>query len=178
MLGSTTLVEWLGQNLAELMPYKVIRTYQRGVRFTRGTQPRALMPGWHWFLPVVQSIEILTVSQDSINLPTQTIITRDQKQLTFSGVVLYEITDPVAYWCHVQDATNTMRDKAMLFLARRFRRCTLEQATRMQRRTERVLRARLTDDARAWGLLVVDVGLTDFSTARPFRLYGDSPALL
>lgn len=48
----------------------------------------------------------------------------------------------------------------------------------MQRRTERLLRERLSDEAAAWGLAVVDVGLTDFATAKPIRLYGDTPTLL
>lgn len=175
MLGATTLVEWIGQNVAELMPFRVVRPYQRGVRFTRGIYPTTLAPGWHWFVPIYQTIEIVGVAEDSINLPTQTIMTRDGQPLTFSGAILYRISDPVAYWCAVQDAQNSLRDKAMLFLARRLRRRTFAQAVRLQHRTEELLRGELSEKSGRWGIEICDVGLTDFSTARPYRIYNDAP---
>ena len=37
MIGATTLVEWVGANLREIMPFRIVRTYQRGVRFRGGS---------------------------------------------------------------------------------------------------------------------------------------------
>jgi hypothetical protein len=97
------LVQGLFENLAELLPVKVVRSYERGVKWTLGRNPTQLDPGPHLRVWFYHSIETAIVADDTIELPTQSIITKDEKLVVFKAIIGFKIDDIVKHFTNVTD---------------------------------------------------------------------------
>lgn len=170
----TSIVEIILQNLMELMPFRIIMSYQKGVRWTMGQNPKELAPGFHWCLPLRHSVEIVSCAEEFQNLPTQSVTTQDGKQICFSANIGYRITDAVAYFCEVQDFDKAVSALAMTHLAERVREKDYAWLVANQRDLERSLRGTLETRLKVWGAEVTKVGFTDYVQARQFRLFQDA----
>ncbi|RTL04091.1 MAG: SPFH domain-containing protein [Acidimicrobiia bacterium] len=173
MLGGATLVGWLGENIAALVPFRIVRSYQRGVRFWLGAEGREVEPGFWWIVPGLLTLELVDTRADTTNLPTQSVTTSDGKSVTFSANVEFSITDPVAYVIGVQQFDTSLTNVAMSHLAKRVRAWTWDELVTEQRALELSLRDTMTTRAKKWGVTIHDVGITDLTCARTLRFYGD-----
>lgn len=173
MFGAPTLVDWIGQNLRELAPWRIVRTYQRGVRFRAGIDVEELSPGWHWFVPVWESIEVVDVVSDVLNLPTQSITTKDKRTVSFSANVEFETVDARLRYTKVLDFEMSLARIAMGHIAMKAREWTWEELFTGQRDLENSLKRTLTTRAAAWGIQINEVRLTDCVVSRAYRLLGD-----
>lgn len=171
---TTTIVDWIGQNLAAAVPFRILRSYERGVRFWMGAPGPELGRGFWWVVPGIWPLERVDTRRDTMNLPTQSITLKDGTSVTFSANVEFEIADAVAYLTSVQQFDFSATNIAMNHLAKRVREWTWEELVREQRDLERSLRDTLTTRAKVWGVRVLEVGITDLTRAKTFRLYGDS----
>lgn len=169
----TTLVGWIGQNIAALVPFKIVRSYQRAVRFWLGKPGKELGQGFWWTIPGLLTIEVVDVRDDTANLPTQSVTTSDGKSVTFSANVRFSITDAVAYVTTVQQFDFSLTNIAMSHLAKRVRDNTLSDLLAEQRQLESSLRDTMTTRAKRWGVTIHEVGLTDLTCAKTMRFYGD-----
>lgn len=162
------------ENLVTFLPFRIVHSYQRGVRFSRGVaQAAQLEPGVHWFLPLFQSIEVVSVASEVLNLPTQTVTTLDGEPVSFSANIEYQVVDVVAMYCNVQDFEASVIGAAMGHLATKVRKNNYLDLVAEQSPLERSLRDTLTTRLKEWGVKVLDVRLTDFVRARAYRVYGD-----
>lgn len=186
MLGGATLIEWLGENIKELAPFAVIPVYARGVRMFFGRiydhgeghpWTGELGPGLWLKIPWIWPIETVNVVPQVVNLPTQTITTKDGVPLSFSANIEFEIFDATASWTKVQSIHSSVAFLCMSHMARRLRDRTMQDALDGGRDLERSLASSLSTRLSGWGVRVTDVGLSDMVKTRPLRLYGDVPTI-
>jgi regulator of protease activity HflC (stomatin/prohibitin superfamily) len=160
--------------LKALWPVVLVYEYQAGVRFRLGRYVGTVPPGWYWCWWWVDELERVTVVEQSVNLPTQSVATRDGRNISFSANLTYEIADAGLYFTKVQDFERSLVDQAMIHLAQRVREFddfpTLHAA---QRELERSLKDTMTTRVKRWGVQITGVGLTDLTPARVYRLLSD-----
>jgi regulator of protease activity HflC (stomatin/prohibitin superfamily) len=176
MMG-TTVVEHIFANIEKLLPFQIIKEYERGVRFTLGRNPKELKPGPHWRLPMIHFILAYDVVDEVMNLPTQSVITKDNKPVCFSVNIAFRIADVVQHACNVQDFNESTAGAAMTHLSKRVRESTLEELEKPEglKKLEDSLRGTLTTKMKRWGTEVIDVGFTDFvPVPRALRLFMDT----
>lgn len=171
---NSTIVDIILQNLMELMPFRIIMSYQFGVRWTFGKKPTRLDAGFHWCLPLRHSVDIVNQTEEVLNLPTQSVTTKDGKIVCFSCNVGVRVVDPVAYYCEVQDFNLSVNALAMTHLAARVRELDYAEAAHDLRSLEKSLRNTLETRLKKWGAEITSVGFTDFVLARQFRLFQDT----
>lgn len=166
-------VRLIAEKIYEIWPFRIVRVYQRGVRFWLGrVVGEQLGPGLYSFLPFFGSIEMVDVVEDVVDLPTQSVTTNDGKGVTFSANVCYEITDAVLHWTAVQDFHDNMSRAACSHLAVRVREQSYADLSSAegQKKLEASLKGTLTTKVRPWGVQVLSVNLTDLVAAKHFRL--------
>jgi regulator of protease activity HflC (stomatin/prohibitin superfamily) len=166
------LLQWLLDNLREWKFIVFIRDYQRGVHFRKGLYLRTLDPGWWVRIPYVDDVEDVTVVDDVLDLPVQSITTKDGHMVSFSANIAYEIVDVHKMYCRVQDFETSLSRAAMNHLARKVRDWTWDELMLNQRDLEKSLRDTMTTRVKEWGVKVLDVGLTDLVQAQQYRVYG------
>jgi regulator of protease activity HflC (stomatin/prohibitin superfamily) len=169
---NTTLLDAVVNNLAVLIPARMVHEYERGVLFAGGRVKRELPPGLHWFVPGWQSIEVLPVAPETRDLPTQSVMTKDGKSVTFSCNVCYRIVDPCRNYVAIQSFDESLIAFAMVHLAGSISSRTLAAIKRDREALEVELADTLSEKVAAWGAEIEWIGLTDLVETRAFRLYG------
>lgn len=172
------IVNAVFQNVMELMPYRIVKFYQHGVRSTWGKAPKVLKPGLRWCFWLMHDIVVVPSTEEVIDLPTQTIITKDRKTLCFSVNIGRVITDPVLWMSGVHDFDASSRALAMIHLSKRVGAMTLDEFIQGREALEKSLRGTLETLWKPWGTECTHVGFTDFSeTTQVVRFLQDQNAM-
>ena len=158
-----------------LLPFVIVRSYQRGVRWRFGKDPKELGPGFHWKVWLWHQCEISDIVDEAIELPIQSVITKDEKLVCFSANIGFRICDIVKHWENVQDFHESTKAVAMTHLARRVREQTLSDLIGDLKKLEDSLENTLTTRFKKWGTEVFSVGFTNFAEVpRQMRIFGDA----
>jgi regulator of protease activity HflC (stomatin/prohibitin superfamily) len=97
---------------------KVVKEYERGVKFTFGKFTRIMSPGLRLVVPVFQTWQKVDVRIKTIDVPDQDAITRDNVSIKVNAVLYYKVSDSQRAIIEVQNfnyavsqlAQTTMRD--------------------------------------------------------------------
>lgn len=175
--GISNLVEALSSNLLQLMPFTIIYTYERGVRYTFGRNPVELQPGFRLRVYLVHTVDKVVVVDDVLTTPTQSVITRDGKLVCFRASIAYRVADAVKHYNGVTDFETSTLSIAQRHLAKRIRECPLAELETPEglKKLEDSLKGTLSTKFAAWGTEVFDVGFVDFAEVpTQIRLFGDA----
>lgn len=171
-----SFIQWIVDLFNAISPLYVIMSYQNGVRWTFGRKPKALGPGVHLKLWPVHEIELVSMVDDYMELPLQSVTTKDKKPITFSVGIGYRIVDAVKHYCEVTEFKEATAGIAMMHLAERVREQTEEELTADLKSLERSLSGTLTTRLKDWGTVVFRVGFVDYCIGiRTYRLLGGIP---
>lgn len=172
-----TFLEVLVQYLVELLPLRIIRNYQAGIRFTWGRRVSPVSPGVHFRLLGLSEIDVIDVAEQVVKLPMQRITTKDRKPVAVQGELCYRVVDPVKYHTAVLHTDVSVVNLCLAHMHWQVRRRELERILRGQGGLERAIMKRLEPAAERWGVEVVAFCLTDLVEARFYGLIGDGPGL-
>jgi regulator of protease activity HflC (stomatin/prohibitin superfamily) len=165
-----TLLANLWTIIEVVLPFRVVRVYQRGVKFRLGILKPTLEPGFHWIIPMIDQVDIVDVNQETKNLPNQSVTTKDGKAVTFSVNIIYETLDAALLFTAVQSHEESFTAVAMVHMAQRIREWEWHELLEGQKDLEKSLRDTLTTRVKPWGIRIVGVGITDLTQARPIRI--------
>lgn len=166
--------EKIGENLLELMPWYVVRSYEEACEWTFGKNPRSRGPGWHWRWYGITSYEKMSVVDDVLELPVQTVISKDKKSISFKAVVLFRIRDVVAHFCNVNEFKSSTQALAMAHLAKRVREQSLDDTELDLKKLEDSCAGTLNTKLKTWGTEVFGVSFVDFAEVPThIRLWGN-----
>lgn len=154
---------------------RIVRTYEQGVRFTNGIHSeKPVSPGVYAVIPFFDDIEKVNIQEDTIDLPMQTVTTKDEKSVTLSWNVEYQVVDAVKHFMAVRDFDENMPRRAARHIASRVRDKTLVELTEDQKELEDSLKGTLNTKAKTWGVKILDVGITDIVQAKTYRFISGS----
>lgn len=97
---------------------KVVKEYERGVKFTLGRFTGVMKPGLRLVIPILQSWKRVDVRIKAIDVPDQDAITKDNVSLKVNAVLYYKVSDAAKAIIEVEEfnyavsqlAQTTMRD--------------------------------------------------------------------
>ena len=97
---------------------KIVKEYERGVKFTLGKYAGIMTPGLRLVIPVIQSWQRVDIRIKAIDVPDQDAITRDNVSLKVNAVLYYKVSDSKKAIIEVEEfnyavsqlAQTTMRD--------------------------------------------------------------------
>lgn len=174
-MNPASIIEIILNNLMQLMPFRILLSFQLAVRWTMGEKPENLGPGFHWCLWFRHNIEIVSSAEEFFNLPTQSVALPSGEMLCYSCNIGTKVVDAVHYYCDVQDFRESLEALAMTHLAKNVRKAnTFAEAVAGLDKLEASLRGRLETKLKRWGVEVTEVGFTDFVHVQTqVRLFGD-----
>lgn len=165
-------------NITNLLPIRKIHSYEQGVKFSFGQDKRLLKTGIHFYIPYIQGIEVRPTVPEVINLPNQSLITRDDKIVCISGAVEYQIQDLRKWWVSVQDFDATLVNTALGYIGRSVRQSQFDDIRTNTGAFEVDVYNKLKEKIDGWGVDLIDFYVTDFAPVKTFRLIGDGTPLL
>lgn len=165
------IVEWLGLFIPRLV---IVRSTHAGVRFRYGKQATAIKPGLCVYWPIVTEVEVIAVARQTLNLPSQSLTTKDGHRVVVGGMVVYSITDVVASMAKAWDVADAIKDVSMSAITKVITK--MEYADILGDITGDV-QAAITKETRrtlkSFGVRVYRTAITDFSKAIVLKNIGD-----
>src|SRR3989344_869407 len=97
---------------------KVVREYERGVKFTLGKYSGLMQPGLRLVIPIIQSWERVDLRVKAVDVPDQDCISKDNVSVRVNAVLYFKVADPKKaiidienyYYATSQLSQTTMRD--------------------------------------------------------------------
>ena len=101
-----------------LSSLKIVKEYERGVRFTLGKFSGTMVPGLRLVIPMIQSWQRVDIRVKAVDVPDQDAITKDNVSIKVNAVLYYKIADSKKAIIEVEEfnyavsqlAQTTMRD--------------------------------------------------------------------
>lgn len=159
-------------------PVVWVQPWEAAVRITSlGSRQRvtAIGPGLHAKMPFLQLIETADVAATTINLPPQSLTSRDGKSVTAAGIVKYMIKDVRPLFTAVVDREDVLRDVALGAIAEAVEHRTWEELIADRPLVRREVRASITKEVAHYGYKVERFTFSDLSQGRTIRLMQELP---
>ena len=116
----------------DLLFFKIIAPWERGVRVRFGKYYRGFGPGVHFKIPFFDTFHIVNVRRQTVDLEDQTVETRDGIPVLISLSLQYEIRNVESVFVKVQDFDVSLLTEAMNIVAawintHLYAECTIER---------------------------------------------------
>ena len=97
---------------------KIVKEYERGVKFTLGKFSGIMIPGLRFVIPIIQSWQRVDIRVKAVDVPDQDAITKDNVSIKVNAVLYYKVADSKKAIIEVEEfnyavsqlAQTTMRD--------------------------------------------------------------------
>ena len=152
---------------------RLIRPDESGVRITCGHKYQLTPPGWYFVWPVLQEMEIINVMPQVIDIRSQSVLTKDGRDLCFGGGIMYRVSDPVKAILEVQDFDKSLYTLALGIVADYINQNDYNDCTVSGTR-EAILKG-VREAAAGFGLKIMRMYVTDFGTTRNIRVLTNMP---
>lgn len=149
----------------------IIKQYEEGVMLRFGKFHRRLYPGLYWKIPFVDEVLVHSVITDTLGIPTQSLTTKDNKQIVVKSMVKYKIEDVKKFLLEVQGASEALSDITQSIIrkqitSRLFTECSDDSL-------DNEITKKLRNEVKKWGISIDAVTLTTISKGFSLRLFND-----
>lgn len=164
------LVNWVGRWIPRL---GICRATHGGVRFRHGAHTVPVRPGLYCYWPLVTEVEVIPTARQSINLPAQSLTTRDKATVVVSATLIYEVRDVVKALGRSWDVEETVRELGCTAAVRAVTSRTFEE---LRKELTDEVRQEMTAKSRAllrrFGVYVIEARFSEFAECEVFRHIG------
>ena len=136
---------------------RIVRPYQRGVVEQLGKYKETADPGLKIIIPFVQSVRLVDMREQVIDVPPQEVITKDNVVVSVDAVLYYEPTDPQRLIYNVGNFVLAVTKLAQTNLRNLVGEMQLDEALTSRDSINTALRQILDDATDKWGVRVVRV---------------------
>lgn len=145
---------------------KVINEYERGVILTLGKFTSIKNPGLRLVIPIIQQMFTVDMRQRTIKLEPQSVMTKDQVNLTIDGVVFYRVSSAKNAILNVTNITEQLEAKATSELKEIIGSLAMSQALTKRAEIADKLIASLNEaikdkDGYDWGVVVSSIQINN-----------------
>lgn len=122
-MGLEAVINWIISIWRFITPCHWIAPWEGGVRLTypkwmrwaffNTPEVKELQSGIHLKVPGLQRIHQTVTASQPLNLPPQSLTTKDGKKINVGGVVMYNIKSPLWFFTRIHDQDQYLRDAAL-----------------------------------------------------------------
>lgn len=104
------LIELILHFINEILPFKIIDQWEKGVHLRFGKFKRIVDPGLRWKFPFFEHIITTPVITQTVNLTSQTVTSNDKRTIVLNSIVRYHIVDVEKFLLGVMHANDALID--------------------------------------------------------------------
>jgi regulator of protease activity HflC (stomatin/prohibitin superfamily) len=169
------LVDWLITIWDSFVPYVIINQQNKGLRLRFGKYHEILEPGIHFKVPFFDGVFEQHVMWTTHSMPSQSLTTKDSKDVVVKGIIKYRIADYKTYTLEVWDATDAISDMTQGIIFDIVKNKTWDELQHEDLKNSITKKARL--EAKRWGIEIETVTLSDLAKIRSIRLLNDNGSI-
>ncbi len=157
-------IQWVGRFIPRI---RHLECTDIGVCIKRGTRIYVLSPGIHCFWPLWTAFYCRPANIQTANLPTQALITLDQKIVVVGGMIRYQFnrsSEAVKLaLVETEDVECALIDEALAIFCAFITERSFEELRQERTKVNRSLTGKLATQLATYGVNVMRAQLTDFS---------------
>lgn len=138
-------------------PYKTVPESQFGVVKEFGKYIKTLRPGLHYLNPKVESLTLVDAREKVIDLQKQSIMTKDNVNVTIDGLVYYKIEDAYRALYSVENVELAVAEIAKTTLRDLFGHTLLQEALETKEKMAKFIRQTIEKPTYNWGVTITRV---------------------
>jgi regulator of protease activity HflC (stomatin/prohibitin superfamily) len=144
-----------------LLCLKQINQWQRGVIYTMGRFSKVIGPGWHFVMPVFQSMYKIDIRTKAVDVPKQETITKDNVSCKMNAVIYYKVDDAAKAFNEVENVFWAVSQLAQTTMRRIAGEVTLDELLSNREKIAARILEIVDSSTDAWGINVETVELKD-----------------
>ncbi len=148
---------------------KVVKEYERGVKFTLGKFDGVLQPGLRTVIPLVQSWERVDMRVKAVDVPRQESITRDNVTVEIDAVIYYRVRHAKRAILEVEEYMYAVQQLAQTTMRNTVGEVDLDALLAERERISRQIRKVIDEATDPWGIEVRSVELKDIILAQDMQ---------
>lgn len=166
------LIDFLISILNDLLPFFIIKEYQQAVHLRGGVFLRVVEKGFHFKIPFYDEFITQHTVVTTHNLPPQSLVTKDNRNLVVRGMIKYKVTDVKTFILEVFDSKDALSDITQAIIKNIIMNSTYQQC--MDPEIDNLITKKTRIESKKWGVETLQVTLTDIAEMRSFRILNDS----
>lgn len=161
------IIELVKEFWERIAPYAIVNEYDEAIVLRLGKYKKTLKAGFHWKIPLVDSVNEERISVTTLNVKPQTLTTLDEKTIVVSAVVKYSISDVKTFLINVENAADALNDITQGKIKGIVMSKTWDELKKLR---DHELKDKLKNEASDWGIKISFVTITDLAQIRTIRL--------
>jgi regulator of protease activity HflC (stomatin/prohibitin superfamily) len=145
--------------IVALTGLRIIQPYQKGLVERLGRYQRTADPGLTFIVPFFERLHIIDMREQVVDVPPQSVITKDNVVVDVDAVVYYEVTDPVKVTYNIANFFIAATKLAQTSLRNIIGDLALDESLTSREHINNKLRQILDDATSKWGTKVSRVEL-------------------
>jgi len=146
---------------------KIVSQANKVVIERLGKYNKTLTGGLNFIIPIVDSVRAtLTLQEQTIDIPSQSVITKDNVNISIDGIVFCKVEDAEMATYNVMDFKDSIAKLAQTTLRSEIGSMELDQSLSNRETLNIRLQEALGDAAENWGIKITRVEISDISVPR------------
>lgn len=147
--------------LFALMAIKIVDQYERAVKFRLGKYVGTLEPGLNIVIPVLERIVMVDMRLQTIDIPAQQVITKDNVPVQVNGVIYFKVSSPEIAIIKIQNFTYAISQYAQTALKDVVGGMSLDQLLAERDQIGRDIEQLVEKETKDWGMEVEVIKMQD-----------------
>jgi len=143
--------------------FKIVRQYERGVKFTLGKYSGIMEPGLRIIIPLLQTWERIDMRIRTVDVPSQDCVSRDNVTIKVNAVLYFKVTDPKKAIIEVQTFNFAVSQLAQTTMRNIVGEFELDEILQKREEVSNKIQSIVDKDTDPWGLKVERIELKDIS---------------
>lgn len=146
---------------------KVVSQANKVVVERLGKYNRTLTGGLNFIIPIIDTVRAtLTLQEQTIDIPSQSVITKDNVNINIDGIVFCKVQDAEQATYNVRDFKDAIAKLAQTTLRSEIGSMELDDSLSNRETLNSRLQSALGDAAEVWGIKITRVEISDISVPR------------
>jgi regulator of protease activity HflC (stomatin/prohibitin superfamily) len=142
---------------------KIIDQYERAVVLTLGSFTGVLNPGLRIVIPVIQRIIKVDMRINTLDIPQQEVITKDNVPVGINGVVYFQVTNPENAILKIQNFSYAVMQYAQTALRDVVGGVELDNLLAEREKIAEQIKALVDKETDQWGIDVLSIKMQDIT---------------
>jgi regulator of protease activity HflC (stomatin/prohibitin superfamily) len=144
-----------------LLGIRVVKQYERAVKFRLGKYIKTLQPGLRWIIPVIDRITKVDIRVIATDIPAQEVITKDNVPMKVNGVVFFKVINSEKAVLEVEEYKYAISQLSQSALRDMTGKAELDTVLAKREEIGNQIQKVVDAETDPWGIKVTDVKIKD-----------------
>lgn len=179
-MGLDKLLELIFTYIGKWWPVEIIEVWSEAVLLRGGKFKKVLKQGWY-FLPLkmllLDRVYEVVVVTTTLDIPSQTLVTKDDIPISISYIIKYNINDTEKYYLKISDQTDAIKDTAQGIIKTVIVDRTYNELKEKLDQIDKDITRLIKGEVKRYGIEIEKATISSFCKTPAFKLFNDSNSI-